>query len=158
MGEGLNASTRLPDLPPERTMIGSTFPPSRRRRWLLLFVLAVALPATPARGEDSLVGTGKKTLAQALAEAKAGTRIVLPAGTFSGPVALPEGVGLRGAAYDKTILEGGTHPVGLALKGRGSRVAELTVRTRGSSAVAAEDASDIEMRRVRVLGGALGFR
>ena len=113
---------------------------------------------TGARRRHSRRDGGKKTLAQALAEAKAGTTIVLPAGTFSGPVALPEGVGLRGAGYDKTILEGGTHPVGLALKGRGSRVAELTVRTRGSSAVAAEDASDIEMRRVRVLGGALGIR
>ena len=68
-----------------------------------LALLAAALAAPPAWAEEIAVGPGKKSLQQALAEAKAGATIVLPEGTTTGDV-IAESTAIRS-------------PVGVAVNG-----------------------------------------
>jgi hypothetical protein len=115
------------------------------------------LPA--CRAEDIVVEPGTKSLVPILAKAKAGSVVVLPAGTFPGGVTLPPGVSLRGAGYAETILDAGTQPTGIALKGGdGSRIEDLSIYTKGTAALVVEDARNVEVRRVRIRGGALGIQ
>jgi hypothetical protein len=131
--------------------------PSLRLLALASFALAAPSAALPAK--DLPFKPGKKSLAQVVAEAKAGTTVVLPAGTFPGGLTLPAGVSLRGAGYARTTLDAGSSPAGVAVKGtRGHRIEDLTIRTKGSSGLTAEKAGDVQVRRVRILGGALGVR
>ncbi len=143
-----------------------SFPEHAMARAALSFVvfgwslaLLTALTAPPARGADLLVAAGKKTLAQALAEARPGDTVVLPEGTFAQAIKLPAGVSLRGAGYGKTIVDGGTQPAAVAIAGgEGSRIEDLAVRTKGSAAVRVEGARQVTLRRLLLRGGALGVQ
>src|SRR5262249_17742997 len=78
---------------------------------------------------------------------------------FPGGIVLPDGVSLRGAGYDRTVIDVGTQPAGITIKGtQGNHVSDLTIRTQGSSGLVAEGARGVEVRRVRILGGALGVQ
>jgi hypothetical protein len=124
--------------------------------WLLL--MSVAWPSS-GRAEEIVVAPGTKSLVPLLAKAKAGTTLVLPVGTFPGGLTLPPGVSLRGAGYAKTTLDAGTNAAGLALKGgEGSRIEDLSIETKGIAAIVVADARNVEIRRVRIRGGALGVQ
>ena len=90
--------------------------------------------------------------------AKPGETITLPAGTFRASVVLHDGISLRGAGYDKTIIDVGSAPAGIAIRGKGSKVQDLAIRTQGSVAIEASAASDVGVQRVLIHGGALGVR
>jgi hypothetical protein len=137
------------------------FPRLSYRCRLGVLVLTAALTAgavSPAAAGEIAVEPGKKSLPQALAEAKPGDTVVLPPGTVAGSVTLPEGVRLKGAGYGRTVIDAGAAPVGVAVKGGSGGVEDLTVRTKGGTALLVEGARDVTVRRVRLLGGAIGLR
>jgi hypothetical protein len=124
--------------------------------WGALVLTVLAVPPLGAR--EIRLEPGKQSLDRAAGAGLAGDTLVLSAGTFSGSVRLPAGVSLRGAGHGKTTLDAGPSAAAITLAGKGSRVEDLTIQTRGSSAIAADGASDFEVRRVRILGGALGIQ
>ncbi len=135
--------------------------PQRLLRFGFLAMLfgAAVTGLSACRAEDILVEPGTKSLATLLTKAKAGTTFVLPAGTFPGGLTLPPGVSLRGAGYAQTTLDAGTNPAGIAIKGgEGSRIEDLSIQTKGTAALIVEDARNVEIRRVRIRGGALGIQ
>jgi hypothetical protein len=121
-------------------------------------LLLILLHGGEVAAGDVIVVPGKKSLPQALAEAKPGLTVVLPPGTFTDGITVPAGVRLKGAGYGRTILDAGHRSIGVILKGKGCTLEDLTVRTQGGTAVLVEKCQDIAVRRVRILGGALGIR
>ncbi len=131
---------------------------STRWSWCACFLVWAAWLSN-GRAEPIEIPPGAKSLASALAKAKPGTTIVLPAGTFSGANKLPPGVSLRGAGYAKTYLDAGAAPAAIALgKTENCRIEDLTVQTKGTAALVVEDARNVTLCRVRIQGGALGIQ
>ncbi|MGA2065965.1 MAG: NosD domain-containing protein [Thermoguttaceae bacterium] len=117
------------------------------RKWLLAVVICAWFRAE-ARGFD---------LAAELARAKPAAVVSLPAGTFAAGIEVPPGVTLRGAGYRKTTLEARGAAVAVALTGRGARLEDLAVRSAGTG-VGITSAEDAAVRRVMIVGGAVGIR
>lgn len=127
---------------------------------LLLVValgLAVCLPCLAAPpAEDSLKDL--KPVDDFLKEAAPGTTVVLPAGTFRGPASLPAGVGLKGAGFDKTIIDAGGAQIGLAVAdGNNVEISDLTVRGAMICNLVVKNAVSPRISRVRVTGANLGM-
>ena len=107
-------------------------------------VLALLLAGLDAHGAEAL---------PKVADAKPGTVVELPAGTFAGPAVLPPGVSLRGAGYAKTVIDARNQPVAIAVKGgMGARIEDLSILS-GGTAIAVTSATDIAIRRVMIHGG-----
>ncbi len=84
-----------------------------------------------------------------ITQAKAGETVKLPAGTFQiDQIAVPSGVILSGAGYDKTILV--TKDVcGLLISGAtGTQVSDLSVRGAKGAGIQVEKSSDVTLSRV----------
>jgi parallel beta-helix repeat protein len=114
-------------------------------------------PGAAPRGDSAPVRA--RTLADALALARAGDAIVLPAGTFEAGVVIPAGVSLRGAGADQTILDARSADVGLTVAGgQGAEIADLTVRGAARSGVLARAAHDLAVRRVRTTASLTGIQ
>lgn len=79
-------------------------------------------------------------------------------GTYACTPTIPTGVALRGAGYEKTILDIGTANVGLTLAGDQTTVSELTVANRGGTAILARGVDAVRLSAVLVRGGAVGIR
>ena len=91
-----------------------------------------------------------KTLAEAVANARPGDVIVLPAGTFEAGITLPPGVGLRGAGANRTILDARKTDVGIRVEGgRGAEIADLTVTGATRTDLLVHGAEETSVRRVR---------
>lgn len=91
-------------------------------------------------------------LAEALAKAKAGDTVLVPAGIFRGPVVLPPGVNLRGAGIEKTIIDAGGAETGVLLNhGRTATLADFTVQGASLAGVRIDGGSDLTLSSLRVL-------
>ena len=125
------------------------------RSWTTISAVLFAwFPATGLPAAEPLPDVHKLLLA-----AKPGETVALPAGLFRTSIVLPEGVGLRGAGYDKTTLDAGSAHVAVTVKkGGGSRLEDLAVRTQGDTAVLVQDAADVTLSRVAIHGGAVGVQ
>ncbi len=97
-------------------------------------------------------------LTAALAKATPGTTVQLAPGTYACTPTIPTGVALRGAGYEKTILDIGTANVGLTLAGDQTTVSELAVANRGGTAILARGVDAVRLSAVLVRGGAVGIR
>ena len=115
---------------------------------LLLSQLAASAPSTPTPNIKAM-----------LAKAKAGQTIILPAGTFAaGDLAVPAGVTLRGAGYDKTILNAAAYKNGLIIgKGRGVTISDLCVRNARETGVLVSDAGDVVLSRLKIASNLTGL-
>lgn len=128
----------------------------------LLVVLAILSPATGCGGpgETSATPGGAlrtTTLTDALAAARPGDTVVLPAGTYRGGEIVPPGVALRGAGMDRTLIDARGLHFGLRLAGgRGSAVSDLTVRGASKVGVLAQGGEDVALRRLRATGSEVG--
>lgn len=99
------------------------------------------------------------SLAEAVAAARAGDVITVPAGTYPGGIVLPPGVILRGAGIDKTVLDARASDDGLTVAGgRGAEVSDLTVRGAKRTGLLVREAEAVTLRRVRATGGREGIR
>lgn len=132
-----------------------------RARVRLVRGIGLALGAILVLGQPTSLPAAEPPLNidQMLKQAKAGECVTLPEGTFRTSVALPEGASLRGAGYEKTILEAGSPETAIAVKGgQKSRIEDLTIRTQGNTGIAVEGAAQVTVSRVIVRGGAVGVR
>src|ERR1019366_10162561 len=119
---------------------------SRRSLVCLLAVLSV-----------SRVTAAETNLQALLASAKSGQTIPMPAGEYRGGVTLPAGVSLRGAGYDKTIIDAAGAPNGLAItNGSGATISDLTVRGAMAANILVQGAQRVTVARVRTTGSLLG--
>jgi len=86
----------------------------------------------------------------ALQAAKPGATIALPAGTFQvGDLAIPAGVTLKGAGYNKTILDAKGKKNGLVL-GAGSSVSDLAINNAAENGIFAQETTNNTVARVSV--------
>lgn len=120
----------------------------------MLFLACVTCCAQLAQSAEALPDVN-----QLLKNAHAGQTVTLPAGMFRTSLRIPDGVSLRGAGYNKTILDVGATPAGISISGgQGAAIEDLKIVTQGTTAVEAENASNLTIRRVLIHGGALGIR
>ena len=119
---------------------------SRTSRFLAgLFVLA------PSRA------TATPVLAELIKNAKAGQTIELPEGTFRGGVVLPPGVSLKGAGFDKTIIEAGGAEYGLSIVGGSDAVvADLSIRGAQRTNLIVRRAKNLTLSGLRLSHGVNG--
>jgi hypothetical protein len=111
--------------------------------------------ATPG-GEPDPAPVRAQSLADAVAAARPGDTIVLPAGLYKAGAGLklPPQVSLRGAGYRQTILDARQADVGVAIEGgEGAELADLTVWGAGKTSVLVAGARRVALRRVRTTGG-----
>ena len=107
---------------------------------LLTSTLGQSLSAAPLPPE---------TLA-ALQAATAGATISLPEGTFQiGDLAIPSGVALKGAGYDKTILDATGKKNGLVLNSNSS-VSDLAVVNAEENGIFAQETNNNTVARVSI--------
>ncbi|MCH5377971.1 MAG: right-handed parallel beta-helix repeat-containing protein, partial [Planctomycetes bacterium] len=92
-----------------------------------------------------------------LAKAEPGTVVELPAGTFAGGFAVPPGVTLRGAGYQRTMIEVRGTAAAIRVEGRGARIEDLCVRGSGVG-IELSAAEDVAIQRVMILGGTTGIQ
>ena len=90
--------------------------------------------------------------------ARPGDTVTLPAGVYRTAVVLPAGVSLRGAGYDKTILEAGSAAAAVAMRGGDNRLEDLAVHCEGATAVLVDGAARVTIARVTIRGGAVGLQ
>jgi hypothetical protein len=124
---------------------------------LLAWAAAASLVVPAVVAADTIaVGPGK-TLPEAVAAARPGDLIVLPAGTFPGGIRLPGGVGLRGAGHRATTLEARGAEVGLTIAGgEGAEIADLSIVGAAKTNLLVKGATRVAIRRVRSTGGING--
>jgi len=114
--------------------------------WLAGALLAIA-PACLAA----------EKLQDRVSAAKAGETINLPAGEYVGGATLPDGVGLKGAGYGKTIIDATKLENGIVVKGgSGAVISDLTVRGARGANILAQGAEQFTVRRVRSVDGLIG--
>jgi len=103
------------------------------------------------------VNAAEATLESKLAGARPGQTVELPAGEFRGGVAVPPGVSLKGAGYDKTILDASGAENGVAItSGSGAVISDLTVCGAKAAGVLVQGADNVTVQRVRATGGLIG--
>ncbi len=115
----------------------------------ILFASAADLSALTLKpGED---------LGKAVANCKPGETVTLEAGVFTGSVALPKGVSLKGAGYDKTIIDAKDLEVGVSVDGgEGCSISDLAIRGAGKTDLSVNGASKIVVSRVWLSGAVNG--
>jgi hypothetical protein len=114
---------------------------NRIRACLLVLVLLTALAV---RAEDAAAVKAR------IAAAKAGQTVTIPAGTFAlGGLSVPDGVTLKGAGYDKTLLDATGTEVGLKL-GSSAVVCDLTLSGATQVGLLVDGAKGATLERVRV--------
>ncbi len=133
-----------------------TLSPPRLARLAGWATLLGAIGAGCSSGDTIPAAAGK--LDEAIARAKPGDVITLPAGTVPGGIRLPAGVGLRGAGYRETTIDAGKAEAGVSIDaGSGAEVSDLTIRG-GMTGLLARGASGVVVRRVRATGAINGIR
>jgi Right handed beta helix region len=131
--------------------------PVRRRASLLMIGASLAIAGCAGRPNATSSSTRPEpapvraeTLIDAVATARPGDTIALPAGTFEGGITLPPGVSLHGAGPFRTILDARKVEVGLAIEGgRGAEVADLAIRGASKTDLLVHGAAEAAVRRVR---------
>ncbi|MGA2620149.1 MAG: right-handed parallel beta-helix repeat-containing protein [Thermoguttaceae bacterium] len=90
--------------------------------------------------------------ARKMAAARPGITVTLPAGTLRlGGLELPPGVSLRGAGYNKTLLDARDHDVGLICRGTGlATISDLAVAGARQTGILLDGASKVTIERVAV--------
>jgi hypothetical protein len=112
-------------------------------------------PTSSTRAEPESVRA--QSLADALATARPGDSISLPAGTYEGGVTIPSGVSLRGAGPFRTILDARKFAIGLTVDGgRGTEVADLAIHGASQTDLLVRGAEATAVRRVRTSGSLNG--
>ena len=99
-----------------------------------------------------------QTLADAIATARAGDTIVLPAGTYEGGIQLPpecvcEGRGRLGRCSMPARPRWGS----LLEGGQGSEITDLAIRGASACNILIKNVTDVAVRRVRTTGGLIGL-
>jgi hypothetical protein len=122
---------------------------------LLLACLALLTLAAPVHAASA----DQAAVAAQLAGAKKGAVITLAARTYDvGDLVVPDGVTLRGAGYDQTILNAAGHANGVVIQGRrGARVTDLAVRNARESGVLVSQSTEITLARLSVIGNLTGL-
>ena len=94
-----------------------------------------------------------------LAAAKAGDVVILEARTYqAGDLLLPEGVSLRGAGFDKTMINAAGFKNGLSIKGgKGATVSDLSVSNAQVNGITVSGSSGVTLSRVRLIGNLTGL-
>ena len=99
-------------------------------RRLLAFALVLAsLVPTPAFARTLVAGRDARTLVETVAMASDGDRVVVPAGTWSGPVRIERSITLEGSG----TIDGGGEGSVITVAAAGVVVRSLTVRASGSN-------------------------
>lgn len=133
----------------------------RRRPGLAGIALGAALLATACPGcssGETIPEAPGQLPGDAIARARPGDVITLPAGTFPGGIRLPAGVSLRGAGYRATTIDAGTAGAGIAVEGgSGAVVSDLRIRG-GLTGLLATGASGVVVRNVYATGAINGIR
>jgi DNA-binding beta-propeller fold protein YncE len=95
-----------------------------------------------------------ENVAERLGAARPGSTVELPAGTFrAGDLTPPDGVGLRGAGYGKTILDASGFENGLLLRGKlPASVSDLTITGATQAGIVVDGAANLTLERVAVRG------
>ena len=114
------------------------------QRMLMIVCTTLLFLAVACRAEDAAA------VLQRITSAQKGTVVQLPAGTVPmGGVIVPEGVTLKGAGYDRTLLEATGKEFGVKL-GSAATLCDLTVRGAVQAGVWVEGANGVTVERVRV--------
>lgn len=93
-----------------------------------------------------------------LAGAKKGAVIQLQAKTYNvGDLIVPDGVTLRGAGYDKTVIDAAGHKNGLTISGKGATVSDLCVRNARETGVLASGGDTIVLSRLKIASNLTGL-
>lgn len=100
-----------------------------------------------------------KSILQQIQTAKAGVTVTLPAGTFAlGDITLPAGVSLKGAGYDKTILNASSFSNGIKILGnKNVAISDLTIKGARATGIVIEKSSEVRVVRVRSLSNSTGI-
>jgi hypothetical protein len=125
--------------------------------WLAMTGCGGRPGASSSSARTELEPVRAPSLADAVATARPGDVISLPAGTFEGGITLPPGVSLRGAGPFRTILDARKFAIGLAVDGgRRAEVSDLTIRGASQTALLVQAGEETAVRRVRTSGSLNG--
>ena len=115
--------------------------------------LALVIMASAALGQSA--SEWKKRIESA----GAGQVVELPAGEFAlGDVTIPAGVHLRGAGYNKTIVNAASFRNGFMVRNSsGSEVSDLAIRNARENAIVLSQASHVTLARIEVAGNLTGL-
>jgi len=119
------------------------------RVWLVAAVCAMVVAMA---GESPGAGPTGVDVARLLSSARPGSTVTLPAGILkAGDLAVPPGVNLRGAGYEKTILQADGHACGVICRGEGSRaISDLSVSGAQQTGILVDEGAKVSVERVRV--------
>ncbi len=94
-----------------------------------------------------------------LAHAKPGDTVLLPEGTFhTGGLTVPDGVHVKGAGYDRTLIDAGGQDYGFLIKdARQATLSDCTVQGAVVAGVHIEGGSEITLTNLRVLRNLCGI-
>ncbi|MDB5172966.1 MAG: hypothetical protein JWN51_1739, partial [Phycisphaerales bacterium] len=113
------------------------------KTWALSVAACVPLLSISARAAENL--------ADRLAKAKPGETVVLPAGTFLGGATLPPGVSLKGAGFDKTVIDATGADAGISIDGGSNAgVSDLAIRGARRADLLVTNAQGLTVSRVLV--------
>lgn len=118
-----------------------------------------ALMAVGLSAVISAHAADQEDLTKQLAAAKKGAVIQLQPRTYEvGDLVIPAGVTLRGAGYNKTVIDAAAHKTGVVIRGNaGAAVSDLTVRNARETGVLVSQASDVSLSRLKISSNLTGL-